>query len=75
MERYVVVDNVCGWPKLTLMDDGSINLDIHNLHSAVICTHNCKQIFNTFAVFYVNYIYISSDHMLSLKTVISKHFE
>lgn len=30
MERYIVVDNVCGWPKLTLMDDGSINLDVHN---------------------------------------------
>ena len=30
MERYIAVDNVCGWPKLTLMDDGSINMDIHN---------------------------------------------
>ena len=30
MERYIAIDNVCGWPKLTLMDDGSINLDIHN---------------------------------------------
>lgn len=30
MERYIVIDNVCGWPKLTLMDDGSINLDVHN---------------------------------------------
>lgn len=33
MERYIVVDNVCGWPKLTLMDDGSINMDIHNMPS------------------------------------------
>lgn len=30
MERYIVVDNACGWPKLTLMADGSINLDIHD---------------------------------------------
>lgn len=30
MERYIVVDNACGWPKLTLMDDGSIHLDVHN---------------------------------------------
>ena len=30
MERYVVVDNVCGWPKLTLLADGSINLEVHN---------------------------------------------
>ena len=30
MERYMVVDKVCGWPKLTLMDDGCILMDIHN---------------------------------------------
>lgn len=30
MERYIAVDNYCGWPKLTLMPDGSINLNCHN---------------------------------------------
>jgi len=24
MERYVVIDNVCAWPNLTLMPDGDI---------------------------------------------------
>lgn len=30
MERYIVVDNYCGWPKLTLMPDDSINMNMHN---------------------------------------------
>ncbi len=30
MERYIAVDNACGWPKLTLLGDGSINMNIHN---------------------------------------------
>lgn len=30
MERYIVVDNYCGWPKLTLMPNGDINMNMHN---------------------------------------------
>lgn len=30
MERYIVVDNVCGWPKLSLMPDGSLMTSFHN---------------------------------------------
>ncbi len=30
MERYVVIDNYCGWPKLTLMPDGSLLMNVHN---------------------------------------------
>jgi len=30
IERYVVVDNVCAWPNLTLLRDGSIAAVIHN---------------------------------------------
>ncbi len=30
MDRYIAVDNVCGWPKLTRLDDGRINMNIHD---------------------------------------------
>ena len=30
MERFIAVDNVCAWPKLTLMKDGNLLLDVHN---------------------------------------------
>ena len=30
IERYVVVDNVCAWPNLTLLKDGTIAAVIHN---------------------------------------------
>src|SRR5688572_27083713 len=30
IERFIVVDNVCAWPNLTLLDDGSIAAIIHN---------------------------------------------
>jgi hypothetical protein len=28
MQRFVAIDNVCGWPNLTLMPDGSITITI-----------------------------------------------
>ncbi len=37
MERYIVADRVCGCPKLTLMDDGSIHPDVHNKPSHGSC--------------------------------------
>lgn len=30
MERYVAIDNVCAWPNLTLMPDGSVTATIFN---------------------------------------------
>ena len=43
MERYIAVDNVCSWPHLTLMDDGSLNLEINNAsnHRAIAGGAEC----------------------------------
>lgn len=30
MERYVIIDNYCGWPKLSLMQDGKLILGVYN---------------------------------------------
>ena len=38
MERYIAVDNVCAWPHLTLMDDGSLNLEVNNAPN-----HRCEE--------------------------------
>ncbi|MFA5203673.1 MAG: sialidase family protein [Lentisphaeria bacterium] len=31
MERYIVIDNYCGWPKLTLMPDGGRSFSFHGV--------------------------------------------
>ena len=30
MERYIAIDNVCAWPNLTLLPDGTLTATIHN---------------------------------------------
>src|SRR5262245_48806151 len=43
IERFVAIDNVCAWPNLTLLNDGSIAAVIHNQpsHSQLMGDLDC----------------------------------